>query len=72
MDYKIKRAEYADAGIPHYWIADVQEPISMRVFELTDTSGYVDTGEAIGGFTVAEPFPMTIDLAGLVRRRAGG
>nr|WP_042181856.1 Uma2 family endonuclease [Kibdelosporangium sp. MJ126-NF4] len=72
MDYKIKRAEYAEAGIPHYWIVDVKDPISVRVCELTETSGYVDTGEAIGGFTTTKPFPMSIDLAGLVTRRAGG
>ncbi|WP_209648749.1 Uma2 family endonuclease [Kibdelosporangium banguiense] len=72
MDYKIKRSEYADAGIRHYWIVDVKEPISLRMCELTETSGYVDKGEVIGGFTTAEPFPMTIDLASLVRRRAEG
>lgn len=72
MDYKLKRAEYAEAGIPHYWIVDVKDPISVQVCELTDTSGYVDVGEAIGGFTTTQPFPMSIDLAGLVTRRVGG
>lgn len=29
MDTVIKHAEYADAGIPHYWIIDIEPPISL-------------------------------------------
>jgi hypothetical protein len=67
-----KRIEYADAGIPHYWIVDLDSPVSLLACELTETSGYADTGEVIGGFTTAVPFPMTIDLTRLVRRHQAG
>src|SRR4051812_26200393 len=33
-DYKIKRAEYSDAGIPHYWIVDVDAPVSLATCHL--------------------------------------
>jgi Uma2 family endonuclease len=72
MDHIQKRIEYADAGIPHYWIVDLDSPVSLLAGELTTTSGYADKGKVIGGFTTEVPFPMTIDLAGLLRRRAGG
>jgi Uma2 family endonuclease len=72
LDYKVKRAEYADAGIPHYWIVDLDSPISLLACELTETSGYVDTGEVTGTFITTQPFSMKIDLENLVRRRAGG
>jgi Uma2 family endonuclease len=69
MDYKIKRSEYADAGIPNYWIIDVNKGISLLACELSRESGYVDNGEVIGAtFTAVQPFSLTIDLAGLVRR----
>ena len=31
-DYVIKRGEYAEAGIPHYWIVDVADPVSPAEF----------------------------------------
>jgi Uma2 family endonuclease len=71
MDYKIKRSEYADAGIPNYWIIDVNKGISLLACELTEESGYVDNGQTIGAtFTTTKPFPLTIDLSTLVRRSA--
>ena len=73
MDYKIKRSEYADAGIPHYWIIDVNKGVSLVACELTGDSGYIDSGQTIGTtFTTTKPFPLTIDLTKLVKRRAEG
>ncbi|RSM78726.1 Uma2 family endonuclease [Kibdelosporangium aridum] len=65
-DYRIKRDEYADAGIPNYWILDLDEPISLLACHLTKEFGYVDNGEATGTFTTAEPLPLTIDLTTLL------
>ncbi|MBF6211471.1 Uma2 family endonuclease [Nocardia puris] len=62
MDYVIKRAEYADAGIPHYWIIDPSSPISVLALRLTDELGYVEEFEGSGAFSVASPAPMKIDL----------
>ncbi|MFC0105000.1 Uma2 family endonuclease [Kibdelosporangium aridum] len=65
-DYRIKRDEYADAGIPHYWILDLDEPVSLLACHLTKEFGYVDHGEATGKFTTNEPVPFTIDLTALL------
>ncbi|WP_308431690.1 Uma2 family endonuclease [Amycolatopsis acidiphila] len=29
MDTVVKHGEYADAGIPYYWIVDLDEPLSL-------------------------------------------
>lgn len=65
-DYRIKRDEYADAGIPHYWILDLDEPISLLACHLTEEFGYVDHGEVTGKFATNEPVPFTIDLTALL------
>ena len=66
LDYQVKRSEYATAGISHYWILDLDEPISLLACHLTEEFGYVDNGEATGTFTTAEPVPMEIDLTALL------
>jgi Uma2 family endonuclease len=66
MDYRTKRGEYADAGIPHYWIVDLDKPVSVLACRLTEEFGYVDNGETTGKFTITEPFAATINLAALL------
>lgn len=66
-DYVMKRSEYADAGIPHYWIIDMSPPLSLVAFGLTQELGYVDDGEVTDVFTTASPCPMTIQLDKLYR-----
>lgn len=61
-DYVIKRGEYADAGISHYWIVDLSTPVSLLACHLAGEFGYADGGEITGRFTVTEPFPAEIDL----------
>jgi Uma2 family endonuclease len=61
-DNVVKRAEYADAGIPHYWIVDLQEPASLLACHLTEKFGYLDA-EVVGGtFTSTAPFAVNLDL----------
>ena len=62
VDLVMKRSEYADAGIVHYWIVDPDE-LTLEALHLVD-GAYV--GEHVTGtFTTTTPFPLTIDLDGL-------
>ena len=65
-DNVLKRSEYADAGIPHYWILDVTEPVSLLACHLAGEFGYSDSGAVTGTFTTEAPFPITIDLDALL------
>ena len=66
IDRVLKRDEYADAGIPHYWIVDLDEPVSLLACHLAGEFGYVDGGAVTGVFRTTEPFPVEIDLDALV------
>ena len=60
-DRVVKRGEYADAGIPHYWIVDLSEPVSVLACHLAGEFGYADGGEFTGRFTTTEPFPFDLE-----------
>jgi Uma2 family endonuclease len=64
-DNVMKRLDYADAGIPHYWIVDLDEPVSLIACHLAGELGYVDGGSATGVFATTEPFPIRLDLDAL-------
>jgi len=66
IDHRHKRADYADAGIPNYWIIDLDEPISLTECRLTEQFGYQDNQVATGTFTAELPFPVKITLDQLV------
>lgn len=61
-DQVTKRGEYADAGIPHYWIVDLDEPVSLVDCHLAEGFGYQDGGSITGVFTTTEPFPLRLHL----------
>jgi Uma2 family endonuclease len=65
LDRRTKRDEYADAGIPHYWIVDLDEPVSLLAC-LAGEFGYVDGGAVTGTFRTTEPFPVEVDLGALL------
>lgn len=56
-DYRVKRDEYADAGIPHYWIVNLTEPVSLIACQ-----GDQSASAVTGTFTTDVPFPLKIDL----------
>lgn len=64
-DHVHKRGEYADAGIPHCWIVDITEPVSLLACHLAGTFGYADGGAVTGTFTATAPFAVEIDLDSL-------
>ena len=68
-DHTVKHLEYADAGIPHYWIVDLGEPgdrVTLTAHHLAGEFGYADSGAVTGVFAATEPFPVRIDLDALI------
>jgi Uma2 family endonuclease len=65
-DTIVKRGEYADAGIPHYWIVDLDEPVSLVACHRAGEFGYQDSGALTGVFETTEPFAARVDLDALV------
>jgi Uma2 family endonuclease len=69
LDTVLKHSEYADAGVPHYWIVDLGEPgdrPQVTAHHLAGEFGYADAGPVVGVFAAAEPFAVHIDLNALV------
>jgi len=64
-DTIVKRGEYADAKIPHYWIVDVEAPVSLVACHLAGEFGYQDSGERTGVFETDEPCAIRVDLDAL-------
>ena len=65
-DHVIKRGEYADAGIPHYWIVDLDGSVTLTDCHLAGEFGYQDPGPATGCFTTTEPVSISLRLDGLL------
>jgi Uma2 family endonuclease len=65
MDRIVKHGEYADAGVPHYWILDLEPPASLVACHPAGEFRYRDSAEAIGSFVATEPFAVNLDLDGL-------
>jgi Uma2 family endonuclease len=62
LDHVVKRSEYADAGIGHYWIIDIDEPVTLLDCHLAGPLGYVDSGSLAGTFSTTAPCPVRLDL----------
>ncbi len=60
-----KLADYADAGIEHYWILDIAGPVRIDIFRLANV-GYQKVGEAAGGTIEIGTLDVTVDLDALV------
>ena len=67
VDTHLKAFEYAEAGIPHYWLVDLDPPApTITVFGLgAPGDGYVESQTASGELVVEEPFPLRIEVAEL-------
>jgi Uma2 family endonuclease len=69
-DTLVKPVEYANAGIPHYWVIDLDEPMSLVAYHSAGDFGYQEAPAVTGMFTTEEPFPLRVDLTALARPRA--
>jgi Uma2 family endonuclease len=61
-DRTIKHGEYADAGIPHYWIVDIDDRPALTACHRAGEFGYADAPPATGVFATEQPFPVRLDL----------
>jgi len=61
-DHVTKRHEYADAGIGHYWIVDLEAPVSLLAHHLAEDFGYAECSVATGVFTTTAPLPIRLEL----------
>lgn len=66
MDTVIKHGEYADAGIPHYWIVDPEDTVTLTACHRAGEFGYADAAPVTGAFITDIPFPARLDLAALL------
>ena len=68
MQVATKPAEYADAGIPNYWIIDLTEPSTLTACILVD-GDYEIVAETTDAVRLSEPAPVTVDVRTLTSRR---
>jgi hypothetical protein len=70
-DREIKPRKYAQAGIPHFWRVEMRgdRPV-VHVYELDPaTRSYALTGIHHDKLDLTVPFPLTVDLTAVRRRR---
>ncbi|PSL57941.1 Uma2 family endonuclease [Saccharothrix carnea] len=66
-DRVMKPAEYAAAGIPHYWLVEIDDPVTLTAFTLVD--GYYErVGGGTGKVEIPNPFPVVFELDELLSR----
>lgn len=69
FDLQLKRAKFGEAGCPHYWVVDPDEP-RVRCWQLF-SGEYVETTSVAGDevLELADPFPVRFRPSDLVARR---
>ncbi|MDY0815236.1 Uma2 family endonuclease [Kitasatospora purpeofusca] len=72
-DRVVKSRKYAEAGIPHYWVIEEEDGLPVVHVHEPDlpTSAYVAAGIFRERLERPVPFPVDIDLDGLVPARKG-
>ncbi|WP_329789763.1 Uma2 family endonuclease [Lentzea sp. DG1S-22] len=68
VDRVTKPMQYAKAGIAHYWLVELGDPISLTAFELVDGI-YKLVEDGVGEVRLTRPAPLAFDLDALTRRR---
>jgi Uma2 family endonuclease len=65
IDRVLKFAEYAEVGIPHYWIVELADAITLDTFRLVDGAYEPQLRSATGTVQLDSPVPLQVDLDGL-------
>ncbi|MFD4673470.1 Uma2 family endonuclease [Lentzea sp. NPDC058450] len=64
-DRRCKRLDYAEAGIPFYWLVDLTAPVSLTPLRLTPDRSYEEAPAATETYEARDPFPVRLDLTQL-------
>jgi Uma2 family endonuclease len=67
-DTLVKSMEYAEAGIPHYWVIDLEPPATLTAYILVD-GRYQEAQTVTGELTTLDPFPLQINVSALITPR---
>lgn len=68
VDRILKFGEYAEAGVPQYWMIDIGGPVTLTCFVLVD-GHYELSGECTGNVDLdTAGHPVSLDLDALVQR----
>ncbi len=72
VDLHLKPYEYAEAGIPHYWLVDLDPPApSITMFHLgAPDDGYIECPATAGELITSAPFNLRIDIPALIAPRS--
>jgi Uma2 family endonuclease len=70
VDTVVKPVEYARAGIPFYWVIDLDDPVSLVAYHLTGDGRYHKAPAVTRIFETSEPFSLKVDLTGQSEGRA--
>ncbi|WP_007024546.1 Uma2 family endonuclease [Saccharomonospora iraqiensis] len=62
-------SEYAEAGIPHYWVVDLDDPVSLVAYHFAEEFGYLEAPAVTRVFSTTDPVPLHVDLDALPRAR---
>ncbi|MGI5503303.1 Uma2 family endonuclease [Lentzea sp. CA-135723] len=67
-DRRCKRLDYAEAGIPFYWLVDLTAPVSLTALRLTPDRSYEEALPVVEVFEARDPFPLRLVLDQLIDR----
>jgi Uma2 family endonuclease len=66
-DTVVKFGQYADAGIPNYWLVDLEPPLTLTAYRLVDGE-YEIVAEGAGRLHLLSPAEFHLDVPALGRR----
>ncbi|HKN95760.1 MAG TPA: Uma2 family endonuclease [Pseudonocardiaceae bacterium] len=67
-DEVTKLYEYSEAGIPGYWLVDLEDQVSLTAYLLVDGE-YEVVGKGGGTVPLTEPVAVTVDMGALLPHR---